>query len=126
MVRLRSALAIGLGLLTQDTVAVKPSAIPDLQWEPIDMTVHVIRSIAEGFNLYEHVDKLTVCDYHTQAMFTTMIDSVSTFWGSEGETDVIREGVWLFTDTLGLSSYSFRTCYQSYVSMQELRVHYWL
>ena len=114
-----------VGIFAPRISAVKPNYIPDLEWQPIDMSVHIIRSIAEGLNLYEHVDKLTVCDYHTQALFTTMVDSVSTFWGSEGQTDVIREGVWLFTDTLGLSSYAVRTCHQSYISIQELETHYW-
>ena len=58
-------------------------------------------------------------------MFATLVDSVSTFWGSEGQTDVIREGVWLLTDSMGLSSYAVRTCHESYVSLQELKVHYW-
>ena len=47
------------------------------------------------------------------------------FWESKGETDLIREGVWLFTDAMGLSSYVVRTCYKSYVSLEELQVHYW-
>ena len=65
MVQLRKVLTVGIGLLTYDVNAVKPSYIEDLQWNPIDVSVKVIRSIGEGFNLYEHVDKLTVCDYHT-------------------------------------------------------------
>jgi len=103
----------------------KASTIPELKYPPVDMAVKVLRSAAEGLNLYEHVDRLTVCDYHTQSFLSTLVDSASTFWGSDGETDFIREGIWLFTDSLGLSSYALRTCYASYVSLQELHVHYW-
>mmetsp|Transcript_25935 Transcript_25935/g.30341 ORF Transcript_25935/g.30341 Transcript_25935/m.30341 type:complete len:155 (-) Transcript_25935:743-1207(-) len=118
-------MAAASSMLGREAEAVKASIIPDLEYYPIDMSVHVLRSIAEGFSLYKHIDKLTVCDYHTQALFSTMVDSASTFWGSGGETDLIREGVWLFTDALGLSSYAVRTCHRSYTSLKELNVHYW-
>lgn len=102
----------------------KPAYIKDLTWEPIDMSVSVIRSFADGLNLYKHLDKLNVCDYHTQTYFTTLVDSIETFWGSEGQTDLIREGIWLFTDSMGLSSYAVRTCHQSALSLDELITHY--
>ena len=31
----------------------------------MDMSISILRSFADGLNLYNHVDKLTVCDYHS-------------------------------------------------------------
>lgn len=94
-----------------------PNFISHLEYEPLDMVVKVIRGTAEGLNLYEHVDKLTVCDYHIQSFFSTLVDSASTFYGSAWETDLLREGLWLFTDSMGLSSYALRTCHRSKISL---------
>ena len=44
---------------------------------------------------------------------------------ADGEAFVIRESVWLLTDSLGLSSYALRSCYGSWLSFGELQNHYW-
>ena len=85
----------------------------------------MIRSIADGLRLYDHVDGLTLCDFQTQNTFATLVDSYSVTLYSNMETDILREGFWLLTDSLGLSSYAIRSCYGSYASLKELRVHYW-
>ena len=72
----------------------KPSYIESLTWDPMDMSIKVLRMFADGLNLYKHVDKLTVCDYHSQSYFSTLLDSISTFWGSDGQMDIIREDSW--------------------------------
>ena len=60
-----AATAVTSSLLSTEAQASKASIIEELKYEPIDMTAKVIRSIAEGLSLYKHVDKLTVCDYHS-------------------------------------------------------------
>ena len=37
---------------------------------------------------------------------------------------MIRHGTWLFTDSMGLSSFALRNCYTSYASLFELKTHY--
>ena len=57
---------------------------------------------------------------------TVLVDSASVFYQAGWETDIILEGLWLFTDMLGLSSYALRSCYTSYTSLDELWLHYQL
>ena len=59
------------------TAAIAADIKPDLQFEPIDVGVKMIRSIAEGLKLYNHIENLNICDYHSQNYFTTLVDSVS-------------------------------------------------
>ena len=95
--------------------------LPDnLTYGPVQLGVSVVRSIATGLNLYQHVDGLTVCDFDTQNTLSTMVNSVSTIYKAGGNSEVFREGFWLFTDGLGLSSYSLRSCFRSMVNLDSL------
>ena len=89
----------------------------DIKDDRVEYAVNSLRSIAEGLKLYDHVNGLTTCDWQTTDTFATMVDSVSVLSKSNMETDIVREGFWLFTDGLGLSSYAIRSCYGSYTSL---------
>ena len=110
-------------LLAQEGMAL--SWIPQLEYAPVDYVVNVLRSFAQGLKLYDHVYGLTTCDLDTSNFAATLVDSASVFYSSSGEPEVIREGIWLFTDSLGLTSYALRSCYDSYASLLELNAHYW-
>ena len=108
------------------TLAQASTILPDnLTYDPVQLGVSVVRSIATGLNLYQHVDGLTVCDFDTQNTMSTFVNSVSTVYKAGGNSEIFREGFWLFTDSLGLSSYSLRSCYRSWTNIDSLYDHYW-
>ena len=115
--------ACAVSMLTESSLAL--SFIPQLEYPPVDYVVNVLRSFGQGLKLYDHVDGLTMCDLNTQNFASTLVDSASIFAISSGKPDVFREGIWLLTDALGLSSFAVRKCYDSYASMLELNEHYW-
>lgn len=84
----------------------------------------LIRSITEGFNLYEHVKKLSVCDHDTDNFFEILFQSTGIFIESKLEPGELRKGTWALTDSLGLSSYAIRSCYTASQSIEELYEHY--
>ena len=97
----------------------------NITYDPLHLGVSIVRSIATGLNLYQHVDGLTVCDFDTQNTMSTFVESVSTLYKAGGNSEIFREGFWLMTDGLGLSSYSLRSCYRSLTNIDSLYNHYW-
>lgn len=114
----KNSLKIGAALFSAVSLATHNKE--DLSYDPVDTSIKIIRSVAEGFKLYEHVNSLKICDFNSQIFASTLVDSLSLFAHAHSDTEYYREGLWLFTDSLGLFSYVLRSCYTSLIDLNEL------